>query len=414
MVGTSPLTRLIIEDAHVKNLHAGTSQVLSYLRQKFWLPKARQRVKNSLKKCVSCKKVEGRPLAPPPYPPLPADRVSFDRPFKICGVDYTGAIPIKDGEQIKKGYIVLFTCTNSRAIHLEVVYDLSAESFLNAFIKFSSRRSFPEVMYSDNATNFVAAADFLKYISQTNLLTNFMLNNRIEWKFITPRAPWHGGMYERMIGITKNAFKKVIGKALITKIHLETIVPQIEARINDRPITYITDDIKDFDPLTPSQLLLGYKLREFPNIIEEQQIADPSYHTREYITKSFQLKLRNLSQIWARWKQEYLTSLRERYNTKYCPSFVELGSIVLISDQNPRTSWKLGKITKLFPSSDHHIRSVELKTENGFLVRPISKLFPLEIVARPVETQDVQNRVVPRVRRTAAVEALRHIRDMAE
>ena len=149
------LTRLIIANAHKVSLHSGVNHVLNFLREKWWIVRGRQSVKSVIRKCVQCLKVQGKPFPPQTDPPLPAERVNQSKPFQVSGVDYTGALLVKDHNVTSKAYIVLFTCAVTRAIHLEVVYSLSEEDFLRAFIKFSSRRSMPQIMYSDNAANFI-------------------------------------------------------------------------------------------------------------------------------------------------------------------------------------------------------------------------------------------------------------------
>ena len=276
-------TKLLIRDAHWRIHHGGINETLSYIRQKFWIPKARTLIKSVLRKCVLCNKVQCKPFPPPPTPPLPLDRVSNVKPFQICGVDYTGAISVKSGSTIVKAYIALFTCANTRAVHLEVVSDNSESEFISALIRFVSRRSYPQIMYSDNVTYFVAASKTLQKNSRTRYVIDKLNEHRIKWKFITPRAPSHGGMWERLIGLMKTSLKKVLGNALISIDELRTIIVQIEAKLNDRPLTYITDDNKDLQPVTPSTLMFGYRLIGFPHSVDVDEILDPSYE-RERIT----------------------------------------------------------------------------------------------------------------------------------
>ena len=204
----SPLTRLIIADAHVLTLHSGVNGVLNFLRERWWVPRGRQAVKKVISGCVSCLKVQGKPYTYPADPPLPAGRVAKAKPFQVCGVDYSGALSVKSNDGLIKAYIVLFTCAITRAIHLEVVYSLSEEDFLRAFIKFSSRRSFPQILYSDNASNFVATSNTLEQVANSRSVSEYFADNRLQWRFITPRAAWHGGIWERMIGLVKSTLKR--------------------------------------------------------------------------------------------------------------------------------------------------------------------------------------------------------------
>ena len=145
------LTDLIVRDVHEKYFHAGTNSTVTYLRQMYWIPAARQCVRNILKHCVTCNKLCGNHFRAPDPPPLPKHRVQAMDPFTVTGVDFTGALYVRAPERENKVYICLFTCANTRAVHLEVVNDLSEETFLQAFRRFSSRKSLPRLMISDNA-----------------------------------------------------------------------------------------------------------------------------------------------------------------------------------------------------------------------------------------------------------------------
>ena len=207
------LTQLIILDAHRLTLHSGVNDVLAFLREKWWIPRGRQAVRSVITKCITCTKVQGKAFTSPPDPPLPAGRVNRVNPFQISGVDLTGALNVKVANETKKCYIVLYTCAVSRAVHLEVAYDLSGEEFLRTMIRFSSRRSYPQILCSDNGSNFNGASKVLNQISESGCVSEYLTAHKIEWKFITPRAAWHGGIWERLIGLTKNTLRKIIASA---------------------------------------------------------------------------------------------------------------------------------------------------------------------------------------------------------
>ena len=110
-------------------------------------------------------------------------------------------------------------------------------------------------------------------------------NQCIQWKFIVKRAPWKGGFYERLIGATKNALKKVIGNACLSIRDLQSLLPEVESRINDRPLTYVTGDFEKLEDITPSKILYGHKLGSLPCGVDSDEILDPSYCSREYINR---------------------------------------------------------------------------------------------------------------------------------
>ena len=118
-------------------------------------------------------------------------------------MDFAGPFLVKKHKHVVNIYIALFKCDSSRAIHLELVEDLSGQAFLQAFKRFTNRRSIPGLVISDNATNFEFAAKTIRNLMKDTI--NYAMTKEIKWKFIPKRAPWFGGFWERLIGLTKNA-----------------------------------------------------------------------------------------------------------------------------------------------------------------------------------------------------------------
>ncbi len=207
-----PLSTLIIHSVHVKLYHAGINSTVTALRQSYWVPAARQYVKSLLRRCTICKRHHGRPYPAPDPAPLPKSRTQDTPPFTVTGVDFTGALYVhQKGEEIKV-YICLFTCVTTRAIHLEVVTDLFTETFLLAFRRFASRKSLPQLMVSDNASTYTSAAEELHQLFKSQALAVSLERSGVTWKFIPKKAPWYGGFWERLIGLTKSCIKKVLGR----------------------------------------------------------------------------------------------------------------------------------------------------------------------------------------------------------
>ena len=209
-----PLTRMLVLDAHERQLHAGTSALISHIRQRYWIPSIRQYIQSLLRKCVQCRKVTGKPYAAPDPPPLPKIRVQDAVPFTVTGVDFTGALHIRSKTGSEKAYICLFTCASTRVVHLEVVKDMSEESFIQAFRRFTSRKSLPRTMVSDNATTFNAAANTIHGLIQSTTVQDALHSHGTDWRFIPKRAPWFGGWWERLIGLTKTTIKKVFWSSI--------------------------------------------------------------------------------------------------------------------------------------------------------------------------------------------------------
>lgn len=372
------LTTLIIQEAHITHLHSGLESIVTYLRQKFWIPSIRQRVRSTIHKCTVCRKVSGQPYRAPDPPPLPKDRLRESPPFTVTGVDFTGALYIKskDGTQ-EKVYICLFTCANTRAVHLEIVPNLTEESFILAFRRFAARKSIPKVMISDNALTYVAAA---RTIEKLTSATNDMLASYgTTWKFIPPGAPWYGGWWERLIGLTKNCLKKVLGKAFVSLAVLETVITEVECILNDRPLTYVSSDPADEEPLTPSHLLYGRRITSLP--YPDEHVDGTETNITHGMANKRSLHVQQIMQhFWTRWRNEYLTSLREFHrHTRKNGHNVKVGDVVLIHDESPRNKWPLSVIEELIPGGDGAVRAVRVRTKRGITTRPITKLYPLEI-----------------------------------
>ena len=366
-----PFTDLIVRDAHSRVLHAGTEQTITSIRQTYWIPAIRQCVNRVLRCCVKCQKVLGRPFAKPNPPPLPKDRVRGAIPFVTTGIDFAGPLYVKDELSQKKMYICLFTCACVRAVHLELIPDLSLESFVLGFRRFISSKGTPRTIYSDNAATFISAS---REIPRE-------LNIRIDWKFNPKCAPWYGGWWERLIGLTKITLKKVLGRALVNEDTLKTVIREIELVINDRPLTHVSSDIRDPEPLTPSHLLCGRRLAvtlDESNAGEDR--AAVNINAGE-ANRSFARKMTILDHFKQRWMSEYLTGLREFHRAHGRNNqTVNVGDVVQIQDDNPRVRWKLGVIQRLITGNDGLVRAVELRTAGGLITnRPIAKLYPLEL-----------------------------------
>jgi transposase InsO family protein len=412
-----PFTTLIIHSIHTTQLHSGVNSTLTALRDRFWIPRARQVIKKLLRKCVVCRKQNGKPYTIPDPAPLPKWRVQDSTPFSVTGVDFTGALFVKTPTKEEKVYICLFTCAATRALHLEVVEDLSEETFLKAFRRFASRKSLPQKMVSDNGSTYLSAAEELKRLFQSISLKEAFNRRGVDWQFIPKRAPWYGGFWERLIGLTKTVLKKVLGRTHVTLSSLQTIIVEIEAVLNDRPLTHVSSDIEDEEPLTPSHLLYGRRITSLPHpIVEDDEIDDPTFGNISEITKRAQIQALILQHFWSRWKAEYLTSLREFHKTTGKNNqTIRVGEVVLIHDDSPRIKWKLAVIEDLITGNDGLIRAANLRTSTGQTNRPIAKLYPLEVRADIMSKTEHKSEGVPpqrpeiRSKRTAANNALKKI-----
>ena len=257
-------TDLVIRDRHLRTLHAGVEHTLSRLRTAFWIPKGRATVKAALTQCVTCRRYQGPSFALPSMPPLPKERVTQSDPFTFVGIDYFGPIQIRDTTttSVTKIWVCLFICLAVRAVHLECVRSLSTLHFLQCLQRFVARRGVPQLVISDNASQFTLAASVLNLNFRSNVLESdqvaaYLATAGITWKFTTQCAPWQGGIYERLIGLLKTTLAKIIGRQVLDYDQLVTTLLEAEAMVNSRPLIHVPVDEENLDymVLTPGHFV---------------------------------------------------------------------------------------------------------------------------------------------------------------
>ena len=263
-------------------------------------------------------------------------------------------------------------------------------------------------MLSDNATTFIAAADYLKNMSEDLRVRNYLHEVECKWQFIPARAPWFGAMWERLIGLLKNCLKKVIGQALLSFEELSCVLTELEGTVNDRPLSYVPGDLNQLEILTPNNLLYGRKHRIFPKeIVEWEEIKnDPNSEQKILVEKRYSYVSQVCDHLWKRWEKEYLTALRETHKTgQEHRSWPSKGEIVLVKDEGPRSRWKLGQVVELHMGKDRIARVATIRTTQNQIVRPIVNLYPLEL-KQELElvntSQDKGDNTVSRPNRKAA------------
>ncbi|GBM55041.1 hypothetical protein AVEN_228203-1 [Araneus ventricosus] len=284
---------------------------------------------------------------------------------------------------MQKSYIVLFTCATTRALHLELAPTMTTESFLMAFRRFISRRGNCRIMYSDNARTFKKSNRELEQISKILLHDNFhdfICNQKITWKFIVERGAWWGGFYERLVKSVKECLRKVLGRALLSFEELSTILTEVEAVLNSRPLTYVYNDLREPLPLQPVQFLNFARSDSTLPINFKEIIAASSSRPSLIKRKNYQDLL--VKQLWSKWKKQYIMDLRNAHALKNPnpQQNIKIDDVVLIEgDNKSKLLWKLGRVIQVFPGRDGGVRSCLLKTSDGTLRRPVQLLYPLEL-----------------------------------
>lgn len=300
-------------------------------------------------------------------------------------MDYAGPIFVKSklgrGSKLNKAYICIFVCLTTRAIHLEVASDLSTETFWAAFRRFIARRGKPTNVYSDNGTNFVGAkreldelGKFLK--ARQSDICDASSNEGINFHSIPPRAPHFGGMWEAGIKSTKTHLKRIIGNANLTFEGVYTTLTQIEAILNSRPLSPLSSNPIDFEPLTPAHFLIGRKLTALP----EYDLENTSTSRLSIFERAQQLA----QHFWRRWSKEFVAELQHRNRWKTSTTNISIGSLVVVREDNlPPLKWLLDRICELHPGADGNVRVVSVQTVRGVIKRAISKISVLPCDPNP-------------------------------
>ena len=374
---TSFIGDLIIRDAHADVLHYGMKDTLTQVRDEYWLVQGRARVRKVLNKCFLCRKYGGRLLKKLPAAPLPDYRTMCCDPFTYVGVDYLGPLHVYPTPSSKKGvgtlekvHVVLFTCANTRAVHLDVVPDTTSAAFINCLKRFFGRRGYPMLFIGDNAKCFIAGET-----------KRFLQVYEIEWKFILEVSPWWGGFYERLVQTVKRALRKILRRSSATYDELLTVITEIESVVNCRPLCYLYSDEVDA-VLTPSHLINGRRL--ISRNVVRTDVPDESSQSLNNRVKYLKMLM---SHYENRWKKEYLSGLREfQKNENRIPAQqIKIGDVVLIEDEDlPRQRWRLGKVEELITSTDGFVRGAKLRVHNekrkiSYINRPVNKLCFFEV-----------------------------------
>ena len=310
-----PLT-LIINDDHKHVLHNGVRETSMEIRRRFWIVKGWSLVRAIIHRCVTCRRFEGAPFPTPPPPPLPVSRVKEDPTSSSTGVDFACPLMVctEGPNKTGKAWICLFTCFVTRAVHLNIVLDMSTETFIRCLKRFAAQRVLPQRFISDNGKTFKASSKFLKSVLKDDIVCDYLAEKGCEWTFNVERSPWWGGAFERMVQSTNQCLRKMVGQASLTHDKLITTVTEIEPIINSRPLSYVSaEDIEE--PLTPSHLLAGCRVLNLSDHLGH--LCDPG--DEDFVIDSIQLTRRmkhlsnTLNHFWKRWRSEYLAELRESH-----------------------------------------------------------------------------------------------------
>jgi hypothetical protein len=260
-----------------------------------------------------------------------------------------------------------------------VVTSLTTEAFLAASRRFIARRGKPRAIYSDNSTNFQGAANqlheiynMLQSFSEMARVQDFLANEGCDWKFIPPHRPHFGELWEAAVKSMKYHLRRTLGAYIATYEKLSTLLAEIEACLNSRPLCTLSDDSFNQTYLSPGHFLIGELLTQLPFIDFTNVKCNRLSRWQTY---------QQLQQFWQRWSSDYLQSLQQRQRWQRTSPNLQPEDLVLLKEDNTSPlHWPTAVITETNARKDNRVLVVIFRTPKGTFKRPNTKLHPFSRV----------------------------------
>ena len=385
--GKHHVATLLVRHLHARAQHQGRTFTQGIIRSSgYWIVGGSRLVNRVINQCVKCRKLRARNQQQK-MADLPVDRLTVAPPFSYVGLDVFGPWKVtarrtRGGLAESKRWAVIFTCLAVRAVHIEVIESMDASNFINALRRFLAIRGPAKRLRSDCGSNFVGARNELQVSlkpEDVNSVRTFLFNEGCEWVFNPPHASHMGGSWERMIGVARkilNSMLHDLAPGNLTHEVLTTLMAEVSAIINARPLVPISTDPEAPEVLTPASLLTqkSTSLTAPPGDFNSKDLLRSQWRRVQHLADNF----------WSRWRKEYLAAIQLRRKWQCdCPD-LEVGNVVLLrSKDTGRNSWPLARITKTYKSPDGKVRSVEVATAvNGQrrnYDRPVSEVVLLMV-----------------------------------
>ena len=341
------LTKLVILWYHHGNCHSGVQHTLLSTRQKFWITNGDASVRRYVNECGVCMIKKAQPVRQL-MSDLPQSRITANKkPFFYCGLDYFGPMTFVEGRSHRKAWGLLFTCMSSRAVHVELVTSLTLSEFILAFTRFTDLRGPVSTIYSDNGTTFQAAAKVLPKLLESTELKNSLRKKGINWEFIPPYAPAQGGAWEAMVKQIKHVIANTLEKSQRRPsfVELLTYVGSATKIVNDRPLTPLSDDPRDFTAITPASLLTPYSS---PYCV----VGSPQH--KDNLRRDYRFNISLSDQFWQKWLEFYLLWQQGRKKWLKMAQNLTPGQLVILTsmeDVSKRGKYQLGRVHEVIPQS---------------------------------------------------------------
>lgn len=374
-------TRRLFEMEHARLLHAGPQLMLNQVRNQWWPVNGKRTAQTVYRKCVTCSKRSPR-MQTQVMGDLPECRLTPSKCFMSTALDFAGPFKTKQNEgprckKTRESYICIFVCCSTKAIHLEVVSSYTSAAFIACLRRFVSNRGKVRHIYCDNGTNFVGANNMLRKMmaDQQDAIHNEF--DYIDFHFAPARSPHTGGLYEANVRSMKKHLNRVMGKMILNFEELQTLVQQIEACMNSRPICLLPSGPEEIKVLTPGHFLTGDSMTALPDV--DYTDVNPNRLNRW-------CQLQHMLQgIWKVWSGEYFDSMQQRHKWKQPTENLQPGDIVMIKEENVKPlHWRMGRVTQVFPDKHGQVRTVELIVNKHITKRTVHKLCKLPIEDIPI------------------------------
>ncbi|XP_061169486.1 uncharacterized protein LOC133178815 [Saccostrea echinata] len=363
---SSHVAVLLVRHYHEKVHHQGRHITAGALRTAgFWIKGARKLVSSILHQCVTCRKLRGQ-LQTQIMANLPSCRLQPVPPFTYVGVDTFGHLNVvsrrtRGGSANSKRWAIMFTCLTVRAVHIEVVEQMSTSAFINASRRFVSIRGKVLEYRSDRGTNFVGStsSNTVAVNVEDPAVQKFLLSEGSTWIFNPPHSSHFGGVWERMIGVARKIIDALLlensAKELTHEV-LVTFMAEVSMIINSRPIAPVSSDPENAMILSPNVLLTQKEGDEVP------PLRDLDLNIRDMFKSNWKHVQVLADRFWKRWKDEYLQNLQSRRKWKTEKENLREGDVVMLRDKDMnRCAWPLGLVEEAIQSEDGNVRKVKVR-----------------------------------------------------
>ncbi|PIC21671.1 hypothetical protein B9Z55_026427 [Caenorhabditis nigoni] len=304
------IAKLYVQHVHRLHKHSSVLYTMAKVRNEVWIPKGQSFIKKIIRDCHLCQVIHARPTYQPDFPNLPSIRITWSIPFTICGMDYAGPINATNLGNTRKYWFLVYTCLTTRYTVIDLVCSMDADQLLCSLRRMCSQYGTPQEIRTDNGSQF-------KMLSKVMLEAKHQLNTSHKlpvFRFIAALSPWSGGVHERMVGLVKRSLLRAgTTKRLLSEEDLRTLLKEVEAVINDRPLTYVSDT--DISPIRPVDFVFPNKRQPTVLTIEETLDPSPLASTHQVLLEGWMSTSSIINDFIRRWKEEYVQILQSRTQT---------------------------------------------------------------------------------------------------